>query len=217
MQFLGKKRQRALSGVVAVVVALSLTMFGALVSPASAAHHNPHRLHAHKKHVKVTSFVQGHTDSGRQVRGVFVPKRFVTSNGQLFAKGVVKGKIKRPGPDRKFTKRGVMIPLKSVNGVSGARSTARANAAFPPAPGAGACNVLNLVLGPLDLNVLGLVVHLDQVVLNIIAQTGAGQLLGNLLCAVAGLLDPGTPLSGLLTQLQGLLAQILGALGGLRA
>ena len=77
--------------------------------------------------------------------------------------------------------------------------------------------MLNLVLGPLDLNVLGLQVHLNQVVLNIIAQTGASQLLGNLLCAVAGLLDPGGPLSGLLGQLSTLLNQILGALGTLRA
>lgn len=39
--------------------------------------------------------------------------------------------------------------------------------------------------------------------LNIVAQS------------VAGLLDSGSPLSGLLTQLTGLLNQILGALGGL--
>ena len=52
MKYLGK-RQHALAGLVAVVVALSLTMFGALVSPASAAHHaHPHRLHAMAKHVK---------------------------------------------------------------------------------------------------------------------------------------------------------------------
>jgi hypothetical protein len=48
---------------------------------------------------------------------------------------------------------------------------------------------LNLVLGPLDLNLLGLEVHLNRVVLDIVARTGAGNLLGNLLCAVAGLLD----------------------------
>lgn len=214
MKHLGK-RQHALAGL-AVVVALSLTMFGALTSPASAAKHHPHRLKDHAKHAKVTSFIHGTTGSGRHVRGVFVPKRFKMRDGQLVAQGVVRGKIKRPGPDRRFVKRGVIIPVKTVNGASAAPSGARADAAFPPSPGAGACNVLNLVLGPVDLNVLGLVVHLDQVVLNIVAQTGASQLLGNLLCAVAGLLDPG-PLSGLLTQLQGLLQQILGALGGLRA
>ena len=46
---------------------------------------------------------------------------------------------------------------------------------------------------------------------DIVAQSGAGNLLGNLLCAVAGLLDGG-PLAGLLGQLQTLLNQILAAL-----
>ena len=46
------------------------------------------------------------------------------------------------------------------------------------------CDILNLVLGPLDLDLLGLQVHLDRVVLNIIGATGTGNLLGNLLCAV---------------------------------
>ena len=51
------------------------------------------------------------------------------------------------------------------------------------------CGILNLVLGPLHLDLLGLVVDLNQVVLDITAVTGAGNLLGNLLCAVVGLLD----------------------------
>ncbi len=72
-----------------------------------------------------------------------------------------------------------------------------------------ACPILNLVLGPLDLNLLGLVVHLNQVVLNITAQSGPGNLLGNLLCAVAGLLNGTAPATGLLTSL---LNQILAGL-----
>jgi hypothetical protein len=52
-------------------------------------------------------------------------------------------------------------------------------------------------------------VHLDKVVLNIVAQSGAGQLLGNLLCAVAGLLDGGGTLSQLLTKLGQILNQLL--------
>ena len=85
-----------------------------------------------------------------------------------------------------------------------------------PAAGvtAASCDILNLVLGPLDLNLLGLEVHLNQVVLDIVAQSGAGNLLGNLLCAVAGLLDGGG-LGGLLGQLSDLLNQILGVLNGL--
>ena len=74
------------------------------------------------------------------------------------------------------------------------------------------CDILNLTLGPLDLDLLGLVVHLDQIVLNITGETGAGNLLGNLLCAIAGLLDPGPGLATSLTQLVGLLNRLLGAL-----
>jgi hypothetical protein len=72
----------------------------------------------------------------------------------------------------------------------------------------GTCQILNLTLGPLDLNLLGLTVHLNQVVLNVAAQPGPGNLLGNLLCAVAHLLDNNGPLSGIV----GLLNNLLGHL-----
>ena len=65
------------------------------------------------------------------------------------------------------------------------------------------------MLGPLDLNLLGLEVHLDTVHLNITAVPGPGNLLGNLLCAIAGLLDGPSPLSGIAALLNRVLA-ILG-------
>jgi hypothetical protein len=52
-------------------------------------------------------------------------------------------------------------------------------------------------------------VHLDKVVLDITAQSGPGNLLGNLLCAVANLLNGGGPLQ----QIANLLNQILNLLG----
>lgn len=76
----------------------------------------------------------------------------------------------------------------------------------------GSCQILDLVLGPLDLDLLGLQVHLDTVHLNITAQSGPGELLGNLLCAVAGLLDGPTGLSAVLNQIATLLNQILAVL-----
>lgn len=79
---------------------------------------------------------------------------------------------------------------------------------IPLAGVSGTCQILSLTLGPLDLNLLGLMVHLNQVVLNITAQSGPGNLLGNLLCAVSHLLDS----NGALTALSTLLNQILGAL-----
>ena len=66
-------------------------------------------------------------------------------------------------------------------------------------------------LGPLDLDLLGLVVHLDRVVLDITAESGPGNLLGNLLCAITGLLDPAGPLGPLVN----LLNQLLDILGNL--
>jgi len=73
------------------------------------------------------------------------------------------------------------------------------------------CTILTLTLGPLDLNLLGLMVHLNQVVLTITAQPGPGNLLGNLLCDVANLLNGGN-LSAQLQQLITLLNQILSSL-----
>src|SRR5687767_15097447 len=73
------------------------------------------------------------------------------------------------------------------------------------------CEILDLVLGPLDLDLLGLQIHLDQVVLNITAVGGAGNLLGNLLCGIVGLLDGLAPT--VFDQLARLLNQLLGILG----
>jgi hypothetical protein len=73
----------------------------------------------------------------------------------------------------------------------------------------GTCEILNLVLGPLHLDLLGLVVDLNQLELDIVAEAGPGNLLGNLLCAVAGLLDTDGALAGIAN----LLNQILAALG----
>jgi hypothetical protein len=69
--------------------------------------------------------------------------------------------------------------------------------------------ILDLVLGPLDLDLLGLVITTETIHLNITADPGPGNLLGNLLCAVAGLLDSNAPSS----TLANVLNRILGLLG----
>ncbi|HMQ31046.1 MAG TPA: hypothetical protein PKD53_09970 [Chloroflexaceae bacterium] len=68
------------------------------------------------------------------------------------------------------------------------------------------CQILFLDIGPIFLDVLGLQVDLSEIILDITAVGGAGNLLGNLLCAVAGLLDPGGFLNNLITGLNRLLA-----------
>jgi hypothetical protein len=61
---------------------------------------------------------------------------------------------------------------------------ARVAPTFQQAPGQ-ICEILDLVLGPLDLNLLGLLVHLDRVHLTITAERGGG-VLGDLFCGLAG-------------------------------
>lgn len=75
------------------------------------------------------------------------------------------------------------------------------------------CTILTLTLGPLDLEILGLRVQLNQVELDITGETGAGNLLGNLLCAIADI-GAGGGLSNLLDSIIGALNNLLNQLLG---
>ena len=153
-----------------------------------------------------TSSISGTDARGRKVTGRFVPGKAFLKDGAMYVQGHVYARIHRAdGTSFVRDKTGVQLPANFS--VPGANAAAAPLAAAVPT----SCPVLHLELGPLDLNLLGLVVHLDKVVLDITAVPGAGNLLGNLLCAVAGLLD-GTPLAGLLGQLSNLLTQIFAIL-----
>lgn len=147
--------------------------------------------------VPTTSFsqipVSGKAQNGKSFTGHFNVSQFVARGGKTYALGTLTGKL----GNKTVKKSNVAIPVS----VGSASSPLVANAAAT-------CQILNLVLGPLHLNLLGLHVDLNQVVLNITGVTGSGQLLGNLLCGVANLLNPGLPagqLAGLLNILQQLL------------
>ncbi len=157
---------------------------------------------AHSPQGLVRSKIVGETRNGRQVTGSFTPLGFSKQNGHLRARGLVSGVVRTTtGATKTFTVLRT-FRVKSMNGLApgAARSADSAKAT---------CRILHLVLAPLNLNLLGLRVHLDRVLLNIVAVSGAGQLLGNLLCAVAGLLDSGGTLSQLLSRLGQILDQLL--------
>jgi hypothetical protein len=59
------------------------------------------------------------------------------------------------------------------------------------------CDILFLDLGPISLDLLGLTIDLSQITLDVNAVAGSGNLLGNLLCALVGLLDQGGALAGI--------------------
>lgn len=149
--------------------------------------------------------------------GTFTIQRFARSGNGIVAVGTLTASFTDPLTDAPRTLvTQASLPLD--RGASGAQaSAADAAEATDEVPLHGpaavalqpACDILNLVLGPLDLNLLGLRIQLNQVVLDITAVPGAGNLLGNLLCAVAGLLDGPGPLARLVALLNQLLA-ILG-------
>jgi hypothetical protein len=129
----------------------------------------------------LSSRIVGTTRDNRQVTGAFIPLHFAKRNGNVVVRGLVSGVVhERNGTRSTFAKMKTMR-VKSLNGVSPRSAQATAARA--------GCRILRLVLGPLNLNLLGLRVHLNRVVLRIIAQPGPGNLLGNLLCAVANLLN----------------------------
>jgi len=205
IHLLGRPLRRPLALVVAL---LSLTLvLGTPVSAGAAVRTPSHRV-AHTDAGTMKSYVYGTASNHRRVVGSFTPHRFVVKNGHLRAIGKLNIVTRGPGKDLHRVKYGVSMLVKrgKVSNVGNFGAGSKLPAAAP----LGSCDILNLVLGPLDLNLLGLTVHLNRVVLDIVAVTGAGNLLGNLLCAVAGLLD-GTG-TGLLAQLSLLLNRILGAL-----
>jgi hypothetical protein len=122
--------------------------------------------------------------SGAVFSGTYTLKSFAVRDGQLVALGTVSGVV--------------------TNGTTVVGSVLR-NVALPVAVGATTCSILHLDLGPISLDLLGLQIDLSRVVLDITAQTGAGNLLGNLLCAVAGLLNDPGGLARLLNQILAIL------------
>jgi hypothetical protein len=63
-------------------------------------------------------------------------------------------------------------------------------------------------LGPLNLNLLGLVVSLNEVVLDIGAQPGAGNVIGNLLANIVNLLNSDAALSSVAAALNQLVSAL---------
>ena len=214
--FLGTQKSRTPLAVFAAALALAvMAMLGGFSSAATAAGSGsePASKATVAKNVngKVVSKLVGTASDGSKVTGSFTPLKFVKKDGKQQVKGVVDGVVTHADGSKETFTALRTLQVKKINGqsLSGLASTSAQSNGLSQSMAT--CDILHLILGPLDLDLLGLQVHLDKVVLDIVAATGAGNLLGNLLCAVTGLLDGG-PLAGLLGQLSDLLNQILGRL-----
>lgn len=120
------------------------------------------------------------TGGGAVFTGTFQLQKFATDQGALVATGVLSG---------------------VVTTATGVTTSILRTVTMPAAVGDTSCQILHLDLGPLFLDVLGLQIDLSRIVLDITAQAGAGNLLGNLLCAVANLLNDPTGLARLLNSI----------------
>ena len=130
------------------------------------------------------------TADGLTLTGTLSNIHFVNLGGGqgLALQGVLNGTVTNAANEvvRTITNQAITLP------VIGAAAT-------------GSCSILDLTLGPLHLDLLGLVVDLNQVHLTITGQTGPGNLLGNLLCGLANALNGnGGGLANILNRLLGL-------------
>jgi len=106
--------------------------------------------------------------------------RFVKRGKRLYAVGTAISQFKPTAENAakyptKTTRRAFTAPVRKLKRIQSAQRT---------------CPILDLTLGPLDLNLLGLMVHLDRVHLSITADSNGG-LLGSLLCSLSGRGSPG--------------------------
>ena len=132
-------------------------------------------------------------------RAGFIPVNQVLSNGNTLTAVKINN----------VTSTGTGLVASGLAVVNTATGTIIAPFTNVPLVASGNCPILHLVLGPINLNLLGLTVTTNQIVLDITAVPGPGNLLGNLLCAVTNLLNQ-NPLN--LNQIATLLNQILAAL-----
>jgi len=188
-----------------MVGAVASLALGAVGVPAAAAHRTT-RVISTPPLYKLP--VTGVAKNGKKFKGTYGIQRFVTKRGKVYSLGTLTGRLK----GRKVTRHNVMMPA-GLTGLTGAQAAQVT------------CSVLHLVLGPINLNLLGLRVKLgggamsDQpIVLDITAVQGGG-LLGDLLCGLSNTLNlPGVlgQLTGQLQQLQATLTSLLSLLGGLQ-
>jgi hypothetical protein len=110
------------------------------------------------------------TPAAGTVKVRFVMKKFVRQGSKLVAQGAaIATYTPTVGTPTTVTK-----PFNAVVQTGGKRFAVATRT----------CQVLHLDVGPLDLNLLGLIVHLDKVTLNISAQSNGG-ILGSLFCSLS--------------------------------
>ena len=168
-----------------ILLTLVVALTGSLVFAAAGTAAPPAATATNTTSVPIVGTLPG----GGTFNGTFNLQQITTQNGQLAAVGTLSGTL-----------------TDALGNVIGTVSNVLTTL---PLQVSGTCQILHLDLGPVDLTLLGLNVHLNEVVLDISATAGPGNLLGNLLCSVTHLLDnPGAILGALVAQLNQIIARL---------
>lgn len=133
--------------------------------------------------------------TGGTFTGIFQLQKFVAQQNDVLATGLLTGTVKMADGTAASVVRTVSMPV-TVGQAAGTTAPLTQAVATQAS-----CGILHLELGPISLDLLGLQVDLNQVVLDVAAGPGSGNLLGNLLCSVTGLLDNSIGLATLLNQI----------------
>ena len=137
-------------------------------------------------------------NKGKNFKGTYTIQRFTSSGGKLVAVGKLTGTLK----NRRISRDNVRIPAALAQGAQSSQ--------VPPRPlPVPSCPLLHLDLGPINLNLLGLVVRTNRILLFIdgIPSTEAGGgLLGDIVCALSNVVLPPTPATGAAKPLSAILA-----------
>jgi hypothetical protein len=176
----------------------------------------------------VTLQVAGTSSRGGDFTGTVTIKRFEQRDDKIVAVGFVQGVLRRGSRAVGTAVAGevtwpVIIPSGGIVAVSGRELSAprrrSAVSSITEAPGiklipvqAESCQVLDIALGPVTVNVLGVDVSLSPIALSLTGQ--AGTPLGDLVCSVSDLLGNVAAVVDLLNSVLGLLTGLLGGLTG---
>lgn len=116
---------------------------------------------------------KGKAKQGLTFQGTFEIEEFTLEDGEIVASGTISGQLvnkpgKKPKKGQVATDVEVSIPVSALQVIETETG----------------CQILALAVGPVDLNLLGLNIHLNEVVLDVTADPTEG-ILGDLLCALA--------------------------------
>jgi hypothetical protein len=136
-------------------------------------------------------------EQGKNFKGTLDIDRFEVQDDAIVAIGTITGKVTGKGNGNKPVSEEVVLPVELGTPTAAEAGGVQAQAV---------CDILDLVLGPIDLTLLGLRLQVNQIHIQLTGDSTGG-LLGSLLCP---LLDPLGPLDAIVDALNQILALLQG-------